>query len=232
MIYKYFLPFGRSSCQFLKISLWCTARMALKPVLTLYPLGLWRKWNPPPPPLQSLSCLHLCWTVPAKELLLLFHLFPGTTEGNQWTLANVSWKAFLAKSLFISFASYLAAKRRQRHLSIFCSSSSFSFSSLLRHFPVLPALSGSSAKCSAPLAAGCCVIFGKRSPEQWLMITLICFTWVCSSGSSPWVGSSVTLLRSSRCFRCLYVLWEYPCFLSNGHRIPKSGRGQAVESEA
>ena len=40
-------------------------------------------------------------------------LFQGTTEGNQWTLANVSWKAFLAKNVFVSFASYLAAKRRQ-----------------------------------------------------------------------------------------------------------------------
>lgn len=134
MIYKYFLPFGRSSCQFLENLLWCTARMALKPVLTLRLWGSGESETHHHHPLQSLSCLYLCWTVPAKELLLLFHLFPGTTEGNQWTLANVSWKAFLAKACSLVLPVILLLKDVGRHLSIFCSSSSFSF----------PAFSGTS----------------------------------------------------------------------------------------
>lgn len=50
MIYKYFLPFGRSSCQFLENLLWCTARNGSETSSHFETFGLWRKWNPPPPP--------------------------------------------------------------------------------------------------------------------------------------------------------------------------------------
>lgn len=128
MIYKYFLPFGRSSCQFLENPLfWCTFRMALKPVLTFETLGLWRKWEP------TTTTPYRAWVACISvELFLqgtasLISSFPELLEGNQWTLANVSW-SFPSKSLFISFASYLVAFT-------FCSVAVF-FSSLLRHFPV------------------------------------------------------------------------------------------------
>ena len=113
----------------------------------------------------------------------------------------------------------LLLKDISHHLYIFRSSSSFSF----------PAFSGTSLfsqphqgavpgaldflRQHLTLAAVFCVKYLITAhPEQWLMITLICFMWVCPSGNSPWVGSSVTLLRSSRCFGSLYVLLEYPGF--------------------